>query len=101
MTEAFKGCQFAGCNAPEGECSGACMRMTATEVLARQHAPTSENRSAAEPTSEAIDSPLMCELLGFLNDLTHPEQYGYSVTKEVRKRARELAAAIEHEERIP
>lgn len=96
MTEVLKGCQHSGCNAPEGECSGACMPKPGVDytVKLRFGLPP-------QPTSEAIDNPLMCELLGFLNDLTHPEQYGYAVTKEVRKRARELATAIENEERIP
>lgn len=46
-------------------------------------------------------SPIMREVLGFLNDLCHPEQYGYAVTAEVRKRARELAIKVEAEERMP
>lgn len=41
------------------------------------------------------------EVLCFLNDLCHPEQYGHAVTKEVRQRARQLATALETQERMP
>lgn len=77
MTGIYKGCPFAGCNAPEGECDGACMKGVPGEPVERE------------------DNPLLCEILGFLGDLCHPEGYAYAVTAEVRKRARELAAAIE------
>lgn len=194
MTDLYKGCQHAGCNAPEGECDGACLRKQ-EEELQRVKCPGcggawtfdggadwikctcgasydprtfERTKSASEPErttvgdfvktdeclriklaslgfgspavppneiwailgnqvvgkvtgvakalpptdpfpeepprrrpQEAIDDPLMCEILGFLNDLTHPEQYGYAVTAEVRKRARELAAAIEVSEGMP
>lgn len=30
------------------------------------------------------------DVLGFLNDCLHPEQFGYAVTAEVRDRVREL-----------
>ena len=132
MTEVLKGCPFAGCNAPESECSGACMRNKEEEeevalalramqfgkfnIIEDPTVPEGEEwlehrgkvvyrltgltDMLAKPTPqraapEREDSPLMCELLGFLNDLTHPEQYGHAVTAEVRKRARELATAIE------
>ena len=84
MTEVYRGCQVAGCNAPEGECGGGCMRRAEVPGL-----------FTTAPPAERDDSPLLCEILGFLSDLTHPEQYGYAVPREVRKRARELAAAIE------
>lgn len=87
MTGMFKGCQVAGCNAPEGECGGEC--------LVRAEVP------GIFPPAERDDSPLLCEILGFLSDLTHPEQYGHAVTREVRKRARELATAIETAEGMP
>jgi hypothetical protein len=41
------------------------------------------------------------EVLVFLNDLCHPDQYGHAVTREVRRRARELANKLEEELRQP
>lgn len=55
----------------------------------------------ASPSHVTVESPMTRKVLGFLNDLCHPDQFGYAVTKEVRQRARELAAEVEAQDCIP
>lgn len=44
-----------------------------------------------------MSAELQAQLLEFLRSLLHPEQFGWSVTDEVRKRARELLESAQHE----
>ena len=37
------------------------------------------------------------QILCFLNDLCHPDKYGWAVTAEIRSRARELATSVEQQ----
>lgn len=55
----------------------------------------------ASPSHVTVESPMTRKVLGFLNDLCHPDQFGYAVTKEVRQRARQLAAEVEAQDSIP
>jgi hypothetical protein len=41
---------------------------------------------------------MMKEILDFLADLQHPEMYGWAVTDEVRKRAKQLLEQYKKEE---
>lgn len=60
---------------------------------------------SATPIEKALQAQaernLNRELLAFLSDLCHPEAFGYAVTAEVRKRARDLATRLEQYERVP
>lgn len=67
----------------------------------RVSAPIERALTTQRPSHVETEKPLTREVLNFLNDLCHPEQYGYAVTKEVRQRARELATKIETEDRVP
>lgn len=46
-----------------------------------------------------MNEELLREVRNFLADLCHPEGFGYSVTREVRQRARELLAKINGEKK--
>ena len=87
-------CSYTGCNYPEGECSGACMTAKLKETP--RAAPLAPIERAL--ASQAEQRGAVSDVLRFLDDLCHPEQYGFAVSREVRIRARQLANALRAEQ---
>lgn len=72
-------------------------RLPPLTTLAGVHVWPNGKPPAAPPGGPSDNRPVQARVLEFLNDLSHPEQYGHAVTREVRQRARELATAMKEE----